>query len=936
MDSASSLDSPPLSTVESSLGLDNSVDDSDGISSVPAPAGVDQRVWAELKAALQQSMQAAAATRLSASAPSGGQNMVQDLLLEALDGQSARLSWGYRSVGDYDQNSEVNIADLTPIGLNLGKSEAATDWPRARLADGDGNGLITIADVTPIGANYGNRVSFYSIRRSSAASPGTFSELMTVPFQDGTASPEVPGRTFSATANGLAEGDSLVVVPVDSADMHSGAASVEVQFSSGLRPQNFTASQGSLPGEVLLSWDAVEGATGYLVQRRHPSLTVYEDLGEVAESVLQFSDTDVTEGQHRFYRVAALLDSGQSAWSDSAEGWSMQRPAAPGGLLASAGTVLDVVELSWDPVANADGYRLYRDEGPVPLSELPETEFTDDTVTDPAVHLYEVSAYNAAGEGSRSSSVAGSAGIIPAPPTGLTVSVAQFTDHVSLSWQASQWATGYRIYRDSVDNQIVELGAILSYDDFSVGDFNVHPYWITAYTALGESAVTGPQNGSLLQLPPAVPQGLVSSQGSLRDAIELSWNAVAGAEQYLVYRDGDTDPLATVGPVSSYVDNAISDLDPHSYRLRASNMAGQSELSDAATGFVDNRSDWWRFGRNNLHTSLGSAPGPAGHGLAWSYPTGSWIRCNPVMAADGTVYFGNYAGKLTALNPDGSEKWTYTAGSDIYTSPAIARDGTVYVGSHDMKLHAVNPDGSQAWTYSTGGIVRSSPAIDDMGRIYFGSQDHYLYCLNAGGSLAWKFQTGEEVRSSPAIAADGTVYVGSGKDNQLNAINPDGSLKWKYNAGGWVRSSPAIAVDGTIYVGSSNGQLHAVNPSGSQKWVFDALDYIENCSPAIAANGRIYIGSGDDRLYCIDPASGLEIWHYTTGGDIDSSPAIDASGTIYVGSDDFKMHAVNPNGTEKWTYTTGALVDSGPLVGEDGRIYFGSSDGGLYCIGPDL
>jgi outer membrane protein assembly factor BamB len=898
------------------------------------PNGVDADLWEHLLQALSESRMRANADRYLSRAPQGQQNMIKDLSLETIDGSSATLNWSYRSVGDYDQNSEVNIADLTAIGINFGKSSASPDWNRARLADGDENGLITISDVTPIGNNYGNRTSGYSIRRSSQSNPDSYQEIAFVEFMNGSVSPELPWRTYSTELTGLIEGDSLLVVPLDSSDGTSGTASADVQFSSGIRPLNVQASQGSLAGAIDITWDSVPDASGYIVERRHLSQTIYEFLDETTEEITQFSDTDVAEGVHRFYRVAAMLGAGQSAWSDAAEGWSMSRPPTPVGLTASDGSVLDAVELSWDPVADADGYYLYRDQALDPLAEVIGTQYTDANVVDPSIHQYELSAYNAAGEGSRSSLEPGNAGIVPDAPQQFAASQEVHETHVNLSWQASQWASGYRIYREVDDNLLVEIGDVDTYEDFSVSDFSEHPYWISAITALGESSLSGPQNGSRKLTAPAAPTGLTASQGSLRDTIHVSWTASSGAEQYLVYRDGNATPIATLGNVVTFNDNVLPDLLEHAYQIRARNGAGDSALSTMATGYPDNRSEWWRFGRDNLHSSRSSAAGPALNTLAWSYPTGSWIRCNPVMAADGTVYFGNYAGKLTALNPDGSFKWEYSAGDDIYTAAAIAPDGTVYVGSHDFKLHAVNPDGSGKWTYTTGGIVRSSPAIDGNGRIVFGSQDKNVYCLNADGSLAWKFLTGEEVRSSPAIGTDGTVYVGSGKDNRLNAIKSDGSLKWKYDAGGWVRSSPAIATDGTIYVGSSNGKLHAVNPDGSGKWAFSATDYIENCSPAIAANGRIYIGSGDDRLYCINPVDGLEIWHYTTGADIDGSPAIDANGVIYVGSDDFKLHAINPDGMVKWTYTTGALVDSGALVGEDGRIYFGSSDGSLYCIGP--
>ncbi|MCB1218892.1 PQQ-binding-like beta-propeller repeat protein [bacterium] len=893
------------------------------------PAGVDPELWQELLAALDQSLENS--ERGSSTAPQGTLNAVTDLQLAESGPDSAELSWSYRSIGDYDQNSQVNISDLTVIGLHFGKSEGSAGWQSAALADGDGNGLITIADVTPIGANFSSSLSAYSIRRTRK---GSTTEILRIPQSAGNTEAGSPRLRYSVLVEDLQDGDALFVVGMDESDGSSSQPSTEVLFTSGIRPQNLTASQGTFAGAVELNWEPVGAALGYVVERRMLSLTIYEQIG-TTDGLTGYTDTAPEPGQHRFYRVAALLAEGQTAYSDSAEGWSMPLPAAPLNPLASQGTVLDGIELSWEAVADADSYRVYRDGNTAELAELGDTSYIDSELPDSATHQYAIRAVNAAGIGPASISVEGFPGVIPATPQGFTASQGSVSGGVQLDWQQTDHATGYRIYRDNSASLLMETAIVTSFLDSTLSDFDSHDYWISAISAVGESMQAGPVSGHVQpQLPGAV-GNLAASQGQFRGSIQLSWDAAEHAAEYYIYRDGSGVPLAMPGNVTNYTDASLPDLLPHAYTVRALNSVGQGPLSSSVNGYPDNRSEWWRFGMDNRHQSRASASGPTGNALAWSYPTGSWIRCNPVMADDGTVYFGNYASKLVALNPDGMEKWTYSAGADIYTSPAIARDGTIYIGSHDFKLHAVNPDGTQRWTYTTGGIVRSSPAISEDGRVLFGSNDHKLYCLDADGNLLWSFTAGEEVRSSPAIALDGSIYFGSGKDNQLNALNPDGSLRWKYDAGGWVRSSPAIADDGTIYVGSSNGRLHAVSPLGSRLWEFTAGGYVENCSPALDGNGRVFIGSGDGRLYCIDAASGTEQWHYQTGADIDSSPAIDAAGNIHVGSDDFKLHSVHPDGSLRWTYTTGALVDSGPLVAVDGRVYFGSSDGKLYCIGTN-
>ena len=67
------------------------------------------------------------------------------------------LTWLYNNPADYDQNGEVGISDLTPLGINLNKdASGATVEDSLSVVDGDKNGLITLADITPIGVNFGN------------------------------------------------------------------------------------------------------------------------------------------------------------------------------------------------------------------------------------------------------------------------------------------------------------------------------------------------------------------------------------------------------------------------------------------------------------------------------------------------------------------------------------------------------------------------------------------------------------------------------------------------------------------------------------------------------------------------------------------------------------------------------------------------------------
>ncbi|MCB1217793.1 hypothetical protein KDL44_10385 [bacterium] len=130
--------------------------------------------------------------RVVAAAPQGAGNAVFNLTaaVDDPDGPGGDpplgidLSWTARVVGDYDQNGEVGIADITPLGQFFKGSveydaaelhEGFAFWPagdplgdgsanwRSAAVDGDGNGEINAADITPVAIHFGERIDGFNI-----------------------------------------------------------------------------------------------------------------------------------------------------------------------------------------------------------------------------------------------------------------------------------------------------------------------------------------------------------------------------------------------------------------------------------------------------------------------------------------------------------------------------------------------------------------------------------------------------------------------------------------------------------------------------------------------------------------------------------------------------------------------------------------------------
>jgi hypothetical protein len=91
-----------------------------------------------------------------------------NLLTVLRAGNPLKLEMYYGLNGDYDQNGEVNLADLKPLGQHLG--EHITDPTHLIAAiDGDGNREINLGDIRPIAMNYRQSPSYGIYRSRSAA-----------------------------------------------------------------------------------------------------------------------------------------------------------------------------------------------------------------------------------------------------------------------------------------------------------------------------------------------------------------------------------------------------------------------------------------------------------------------------------------------------------------------------------------------------------------------------------------------------------------------------------------------------------------------------------------------------------------------------------------------------------------------------------------------
>ena len=396
---ASLSDGETVRTTARSMGLAEALAETEALQ---CPAGVDAEVFSELQVELKRVLQEQGTQRFVSSAPDSPASAVNNLMISHIPDGSADLRWTYKSQGDGDLNSEVNIADLTPLGVHLKKTSQAADWSRASNTDNDLNGEVNISDITPIGVNFFNRVEGYWLQRSSSAD-GPWNLESQILFDTSSINPENFHREFMHHLEMPVDGNYYRVAPYDSGDIGIPSNAVQVDsFVLPGRPENLSATQGTLLDAVELSWDAVADVEYYEIQRRTGNLGNFEFLADTPDNGTGYTDEAAISGEHYTYIVRGWTDYKKTDFSNEAEGWSMEFPIAPANLSASDGTSAAFVSLSWDAIANASEYVVYHSlEEAGTFSEIDRTEqpgYDDTAAAADVLNWYYVTASNFLGE----------------------------------------------------------------------------------------------------------------------------------------------------------------------------------------------------------------------------------------------------------------------------------------------------------------------------------------------------------------------------------------------------------------------------------------------------------------------------------------------------------------------------------------------------------
>lgn len=338
---------------------------------------------------------------------------------------------------------------------------------------------------------------------------------------------------------------------------------------------------------ISIEWTKVEGATGYDIYRK--TTGTYSKIGTVdKQSTVTFKDEKAVTGVRYQYTVRAFYNKNGIKKVSTYENYihGTAYPSNPN-LTSVTSVEYNAIELKWDKVDGANGYKIYRklpsDKNYKELITLYEQtdKYTDQTVTCGTTYQYIIKSFRYE-NGKTYTSGNNSAVSCKAVPPVVKVKVASTGyNSLNVSWEKVNGATGYRIYfkKDNAKKWTTlatfENGSLTSCEHRKLTTGVNYTYTVRAYYKDGSKTIWGGFNQTgVTKKPVTSAPKLVSVTSSTATNVTVKWETVSGANGYKVMRKADgSKTWSTIGTTNSkklsYTDKKVSCGVKYHYTVRA-------------------------------------------------------------------------------------------------------------------------------------------------------------------------------------------------------------------------------------------------------------------------------------------------------------------------------------------------------------------------------
>ena len=514
----------------------------------------------------------------------------QNLVAEGIDTQSILLTWDVVAGADYYVIRRNAGSGFVEIGRTSGNVGTYLDTDSiilgkeydynvtAYTANGEHsdpstpvNGIATFPAPKNFKAKYQNATS---IKISWDAVPNADGYCLEASStKTGTYTKIYESTDNSYTETGLAVGAGryyrVKAYVVIGSKVYGNESTAVYEVTRPDAPENFTVKNAS-SNSILVSWDPVPGASGYYLYRRLHNGSYngpYKDL-----TATSFLDNNLASGTAYWYYVKPYVTDGSGTkypGADVPAKYIRVKPAGPATVTATPDSSNNQINLSWSALSAVNGYNIYLVKDDNSYEKLGSV--LSSVLTYKATNLKRGYEYTFAVSGFSTESGSSMEGdktestpvILPliAPPE--LECVDEDATSLTVQWKDIKGVTGYKIKVTCEDDPQYLVETTTQSNNFTVGNLTTgYKYNISvqAYTVVNNVEETGPSSTCSGSPTVSRPTGLKARTAYGAFGIHLEWNAVSGANGYIIERaTSKTGPFTQVKKVVGATNTDVGD-----------------------------------------------------------------------------------------------------------------------------------------------------------------------------------------------------------------------------------------------------------------------------------------------------------------------------------------------------------------------------------------
>ena len=307
---------------------------------------------------------------------------------------------------------------------------------------------------------------------------------------------------------------------------------------------------------INLEWYKVTGATGYHIYRGESEEELNRNISmknpaiDISQGTqTQYTDTGLKTGITYYYAVEAYKTMGDQKVAGKVSVVSYGTPFLAAPQIKSVSNMNNLLSVKWESSSEADGYVIYRSEAEEPdqFEEIKRVEggttdnYNDEEIVQGQTYYYQIAAY----KGSKVVSAVSETMGMKALKTAEANVVSLGSNQLRITWDEVEGADSYYIYRNTTPSGSYRQIGITNgtgYTDNAVETGTTYYYKVKAYGTMEDAVsnetltVSSPQSAAVSAVPVPEQAVLKSVSGAGYNALKITWNAVAGADGYYIYR----------------------------------------------------------------------------------------------------------------------------------------------------------------------------------------------------------------------------------------------------------------------------------------------------------------------------------------------------------------------------------------------------------------